>query len=57
MIRLKRLGQKALQTRGLQPVFDLIAFAGGEFVPVRPTKGVRVYSRKGAAKPVLQRVI
>lgn len=48
---------KRVQTRGLVPVFDLIAFADGEFVPRRRYPCVRVFTRKGVAKPQLDRLV
>lgn len=63
MIRLKRTGNRVLPSVATQtpttfePIFDLLAFAEGQYIPKPPVKRVRVYSRKGAAKPVLQRVI
>jgi hypothetical protein len=48
---------KRVQTRGLVPVFDLIAFADGEFVPRKPYPSVRVFTRKGVARPQLVRVV
>lgn len=63
MIRLKRTGNRVLPSvssqipAAFEPLFELVAFAEGQYIPKPPIKKVRVYSRKGVSKPRLERVI
>lgn len=57
MIALKKNGQRAANLGAFAPVIDLLAYAEGQFIPAAPYKGVRVYTRKGAAKPKLDRLV
>lgn len=57
MIRIKKSGQRPIDLGALAPIFELLAFAEGQYVPRKPYKSVRVYTRKGVAKPRLDRII
>lgn len=55
MIQLKKSNQRTAHS-ALAPIFEVLAFANGEYIPAAPYKNVRVYTRKGAAKPRLDRL-
>ena len=65
MIQIKKTGERKFIVAQLAPLFDLLAWADGQYVPAQPfkrvrvytRKGVRVYTRKGVARPKLTRLV
>lgn len=59
MIPAKKVGQRVFSNSmgAFAPLFELLAFSEGQYVPAKRVKSVRVFARKGVQKPRLLRVV